>query len=48
MLCYITNIKTLGIMVSNKKIFFLKIYFGQCDLGMQWTKLLEQLFKRVI
>ena len=48
MLCYVPNIKTLGIVASNKKIFILKIYFGPCDLDMQWTKLFEQLFKRVI
>ena len=47
-LCYIPTIKTLGIVVSNKKIFSLKIYFSPCDLDMQWTKLFEQLFKRVI
>ena len=47
-LCYIQTIKTLGIVVSNKKIFSLKIYFGPCDLDMQWTKLFEQLFRRVI
>ena len=49
-LCYIPTIKTLGIVVSNKKIFSfsLKIYFSPCDLDMQWTKLFEQLFKGVI
>ena len=36
-LCYISTIKTLGIVVSNKKIFSLKIYFSPCDLDMQWT-----------
>ena len=35
-------IKTLGIVVSNKKILILKIYFSPCDLDMQWTKLFEQ------
>ena len=42
------NIKTLGIDVSNKKIFILKSYFIPCDLDMQWTKLFEKLFKGVI
>ena len=41
-------LKTLGIVVSNKKIFILKIYFSPCDLDMQWAKLFEHLFKRVI
>ena len=34
-LCYIPTIKTLGMVVSNKKIFSLKIYFSPCDLDMQ-------------
>ena len=42
------QILTLGIVVSNKKIFILKIYFSPCELDMQWTKLFEQLFKRVV
>ena len=48
MLCYIPNVKTLGIVVSNKKFFILKIYFSTCDLDMQWTELFKQIFKRVI
>ena len=47
-LCDIPHIKTIGIVVSNKKIFILKNYFSRSDLDMQWTKLLEHLFKRVI
>ena len=47
-LCYMPNIKILGIVVSKKKIFILKIYFSPCDLDLQWTKLFEQLFKRVL
>ena len=33
-LCYKSTIKTLGIVVSNKNIFSLKIYFSPCDLDM--------------
>ena len=31
-----------------QEYFILKIYFSPCDLNVQWTKLFEQLFKRVI
>ena len=48
MLCYIPNIKSLGIVVSIKNVFILIIYYSPCDLEMQCTKLFEQLFKRVI
>ena len=37
---------TLGIVVSNRKIFFLKIYFSPCYLDMQLTKLFQVRIQR--